>query len=281
MSQYELLRSDRFAPLFYTQFFGAFNDNVFRFALIIFVTFTVAERTGMDTRMLVVLTGGIFILPFFLFSALAGQIADRYEKSRLIRRIKTTEIFVMGLGAAGFWLEDLYFLLTVLFLMGAQSTFFGPLKYAILPQHLKETELTGGNGLIQMGTYVAILLGGVCGGMLASVDDLGPGLVIVAVMVLAVLGRLSAGYIPSAAPSAAGMRIDLNPVRSTVRILRDAADEREVLTIILVISGFWFVGATYLSVMPTFGKELLNADAQAVTLLNAALSVGIGTGSLL
>ena len=196
MSQYELLRSDRFAPLFYTQFFGAFNDNVFRFALIIFVTFTVAERTGMDTRMLVVLTGGIFILPFFLFSALAGQIADRYEKSRLIRRIKTTEIFVMGLGAAGFWLEDLYFLLTVLFLMGAQSTFFGPLKYAILPQHLEETELTGGNGLIQMGTYVAILLGGVCGGMLASVDDLGPGLVIVAVMALAVLGRLSAQYIP-------------------------------------------------------------------------------------
>lgn len=281
MSQYELLRSERFAPLFYTQFFGAFNDNVFRFALIIFVTFTVAERTGVDTRMLVVLTGGIFILPFFLFSALAGQIADRYEKSRLIRRIKTTEIFVMGLGAAGFWLGDLYFLLTVLFLMGTQSTFFGPLKYAILPQHLKENELTGGNGLIQMGTYVAILLGGVCGGMLAGVDDLGPGLVIVAVIMLAVLGRLSAGYIPPAAPSAALMRIDLNPGRSTVRILRDAAGEREVFTIILLISGFWFVGATYLSVVPTFGKELLNADAQAVTLLNAAFTVGIGTGSLL
>jgi hypothetical protein len=280
MSQSELMRSRRFAPLFYTQFLGAFNDNVFRFALIIFVAFTVAERTGMESRMLVVLTGGIFVLPFFLFSALAGQIADRYEKSNLIRRIKTAEIFVMGLGAVGFWLQDLYFLLTVLFLMGAQSTFFGPLKYGILPQHLEEAELTGGNGLIQMGTYVAILVGGVSGGMLAGVDDLGPGLVIAFVVSLAVLGRIAAGFIPTAPPSAATMQIDFNPVRSTWRILADAARGRDVFTIILLISGFWFVGATYLSVVPSIGKELLNADEQAVTLLNAAFTVGIGAGSL-
>ncbi len=281
MSQFNLMRSRRFAPLFYTQFLGAFNDNVFRFALIIFVTFTVAERTGMDTRMLVVLTGGIFILPFFLFSALAGQIADRYEKSRLIRRIKTAEVVVMGFGAIGFWLEDLYMLLTVLFFMGAQSTFFGPLKYGILPQHLEESELTGGNGLIQMGTYIAILVGGMAGGMLAGLDEIGPGIVVASVIALAVIGRVSAGFIPVAQASAAHIRIDFNPVRSTWRIIANAASDRAVFTIILLISGFWFVGATYLSVVPTFGKELLHANEQAVTLLNAAFTVGIGTGSLL
>ena len=281
MSQFNLMRSRRFAPLFYTQFLGAFNDNVFRFALIIFVTFTVAERTGMDTRMLVVLTGGIFILPFFLFSALAGQIADRYEKSRLIRRIKTAEVVVMGFGAIGFWLEDLFVLLTVLFFMGTQSTFFGPLKYGILPQHLEESELTGGNGLIQMGTYIAILVGGMTGGMLASVDEIGPGIVVGCVIALAVLGRISAGFIPLASPSAADMLIDFNPARSTWRIVADAAADRAVFTIILLISGFWFVGATYLSVVPTFGKELLHANEQAVTLLNAAFTIGIATGSLL
>ena len=281
MSQFNLMRSRRFAPLFYTQFLGAFNDNVFRFALIIFVTFTVAERTGMDTRMLVVLTGGIFILPFFLFSALAGQIADRYEKSRLIRRIKTAEVVVMGFGAVGFWLEDLYVLLTVLFFMGAQSTFFGPLKYGILPQHLEESELTGGNGLIQMGTYIAILVGGMTGGMLAGLDEIGPGTVIGCVIALAILGRVAAGFIPPAHASAPDIHIDFNPVRSTWRIVADAAADRAVFTIILLISGFWFVGATYLSIVPTFGKELLHANEQAVTLLNAAFTVGIGTGSLL
>ena len=281
MSQFKLIRSRRFAPLFCTQFLGAFNDNVFRFALIIFVTFTVAERTGTDTRMLVVMTGGLFVLPFFLFSALAGQIADKYEKSQLIRHIKTAEVIVMGMGAVGFWLEDLNVLLTVLFFMGAQSTFFGPLKYGILPQHLEESELTGGNGLIQMGTYVAILVGGMTGGMLAGVDEIGPGIVISCVIALAVLGRISASFIPLASASAADIRIDFNPARSTWRILVDAAADRAVFTIILLISGFWFVGATYLSIVPTFGKELLHANEQAVTLLNAAFTVGIGTGSLL
>lgn len=280
MSQLQLIRARRFAPLFATQFLGAFNDNVFRFALIIFVTFTVAERTGVDTRMLVVLTGGVFILPFFLFSALAGQIADKYEKSALIRRIKTAEIVVMGLGAVGFWLEDLAFLLAVLFLMGMQSTFFGPLKYAILPQHLGERELTGGNGLIQMGTYVAILVGGITGGMLAGIDAIGPGVVIVCVVALACLGRAAAAFIPLAPAAAPALAIDFNPLRSTWEILRQAAADRGVLTLVLLISGFWFVGATYLSVVPTFGKELLNANEQAVTLLNAAFTIGIGTGSL-
>lgn len=280
MSQSRLLRTRRFLPLFVTQFLGAFNDNVFRFALIIFVTFTVAERTGIDTRMLVVATGGIFILPFLLFSALAGQLADKYEKSRLIRWVKTAEVAIMGLGAIGFWLGNYYFLLAVLFLMGVHSTFFGPLKYAILPQHLAEHELTGGNGLIQMGTYVAILSGGMVGGLLAGLESRGPLAVIACVIGIAVAGRLAAGQIPLAAPSAQMVTIDFNPLRSTWQILADAARNRGQLVIIALISMFWFTGATFLSVVPSFGKDLLHADEHAVTLLNAAFTVGIGSGSL-
>lgn len=281
MSQFALLRSRRFLPLFVTQFLGAFNDNVFRFALIIFVTFTLAERTGIDARMLVVLTGGVFILPFLLFSALAGQLADKYEKAQLIRWIKTAEIIIMGLGAVGFWLADYYFLLTVLFLMGTHSTFFGPLKYAVLPQHLAEAEMTGGNGLIQMATYIAILSGGIAGGMLAGLERSGPIAVVAAVVGIAVCGRLTAAYIPLAQANMPTMNIDLNPLRSTWRLMADAARERDLWIIILLISMFWFVGATYLSVVPSYGKELLHANAQAVTLLSAAFTVGIGIGSLL
>ncbi len=280
MSQSSLLVTRRFLPLFITQFLGAFNDNVFRFALIIFVTFTVAERTGLDTRMLVVATGGIFILPFLLFSALAGQLADKYEKSRLIRWVKTAEVVIMGLGAVGFWLGNYVFLLVVLFLMGVHSTFFGPLKYAVLPQHLHEQELTGGNGLIQMGTYVAILTGGMVGGFLAGLEARGPLAVVACVVGIAIAGRLAAGCIPLASASAPGVRIDFNPLRSTWRILTDAASERGQLVIIALISMFWFTGATFLSVVPSFGKELLHANEHAVTLLNAAFTVGIGSGSL-
>lgn len=280
MSQAALMRSRRFLPLFATQFLGAFNDNVFRFALIIFVTFTVAEQTGMDTRMLVVTTGGVFILPFFLLSALAGQLADKLEKARLIRHVKTSEVLVMALGAVGFVVGDYLFLLAVLFLMGAQSTFFGPLKYGVLPQHLTAAELTGGNGLIQMGTYVAILTGGIAGGMLASLGEDSHLAVIAAVVGLAVLGRIAAAFIPPAAPSDPGLSIDFNPLRSTCTLMTEAGRRRDILVLIGLISLFWFIGATYLSVVPTFGKTLLNADERAVTLLSAAFTVGIGLGSL-
>jgi len=281
MNQFQLLRSRRFAPLFATQFLGAFNDNVFRFALIIFITFTLADKFGIDTRSLVVISGGIFILPFFLFSSLAGQIADKYEKSSIIRRIKFAEIIVMSLAAIGFWLESAPFLFAVLFLMGTQSTFFGPLKYGILPQHLDTAELTGGNGLIQMGTYTAILLGAVAGGMLASIEGLGPASVVSCVVVLALIGWFVSIAIPRANPSDASIQINWNLPQATVRLLRYATASREVLTIILAISWFWFLGATFLSMMPTYGKELLGANEQAVTLMNVAFTVGIGIGSLL
>ena len=280
MNPLALLRARRFAPLFWTQFLGAFNDNVYRFALIIFVTFTVAERTGMDTRMLVVMTGAVFIAPFFLFSSLAGQIADKCEKSRLIRRIKTAEIAVMGLGAAGFLLGSYPFLLAVLFLMGLQSTFFGPLKYGVLPQHLAREEMTAGNGLIQLGTYVAILVGGMCGGMLASLGNIAPVAVVAAVLTLAVFGRIASGYIPEAPANAPDITIDPNLLRSTWQIIRESTRERTIFTLIILISMFWFAGATFLSVVPTYGKVLLNADERAVTLLSAAFTLGIGIGSL-
>ena len=280
MSQATLIRSRRFAPLFMTQFLGALNDNVFRFALIIFVTFTVAERMGMDTRTLVVITGAIFILPFFLFSALAGQIADKFEKSHLIRFFKSTEIAVMGLGAAGFLLGNYYFLLGVLFLMGTQSTFFGPLKYGVLPQHLSRSELTGGNGLIQMGTYMAILGGSVLGGMLASLGTIASEAIVISIVGLAICGRIAAHFIPIATASDATLTIDFNPFSSTWSLLVESMREHGLFIIMLLISTFWFVGATFLSVVPTFGKELLNANEQAVTLLSAAFTVGIGIGSL-
>ncbi len=279
--QWHLLRSRRFAPLFVTQFLGAFNDNVYRFALIIFVTFQLADRSGADSRMLVVLTGGIFILPFLLFSAVAGQIADKFEKSALIRQIKSAEILVMGLGATAFWLESYPFLLVVLFLMGTQSTFFGPLKYAMLPQHLNNDELTGANGLMQMGTYVAILTGGMAGGFLAGLTGEHPWIVILTVMLLAVAGRWASSGIPPALPSDAALAIDFNLVRSSWTIAKAGLGNSSTATIVLLISGFWFTGATYLSVVPSYGRALLNADEQSVTLLSAAFTIGIGCGALL
>lgn len=281
MSQFQLLRSRRFLPLFIVQFLGAFNDNVFRFALIIFITFTIADRSSIDARSLVVISGGIFILPFFLFSSLAGQIADKCEKATIIRRVKFVEILVMAAGAIGFWLQQTTFLLCVLFAMGMQSTFFGPLKYGILPQHLSEDELTGGNGLIQLGTYAAILLGAVTGGMLAAVEGLGPVPVVSCIVALAVSGWITAQFIPPAAPSDPAVRINWNLLQATFRLLHYAFANREILTLILAISWFWFLGATFLSMVPTYGKELLLADEQAVTLLNVAFTLGIGTGSLL
>src|SRR4051812_38094232 len=170
-SQFSLLQSKRFLPLFLTQFLGAFNDNVFKNALVILITYHAGAKTGVDPRLLVTAAAGIFILPFFLFSATAGQIADKFEKSRLIRIIRFIEIPVMTLAAFGFFLENYWVLLAVLFCAGTMSAFFGPLKYSILPEHLKENELIGGNALIEAGTFLAILLGTILGGILVLKDS--------------------------------------------------------------------------------------------------------------
>ncbi len=280
MSQFDLLATRRFLPLFVAQFLGALNDNIFRFALVIFITFTLAERSPLPAGMLVVASGGIFILPFFLFSACAGQFADKFEKARLIRLVKFAEIAIMALGAIGFWLQHAGFLLGVLFLMGTHSAFFGPLKYGILPQHLREEELTGGNALIQMATYVAILLGAMIGGFVASLHGHGALPIVVCVTAVAGVGWLAALRIPDAPSPVPGLAIDWRLIRATLRLLREAAAERSTLVLTWLISWFWFEGATFLSMVPTFGKDALGANEQAVTLLNAAFTVGIGLGSL-
>lgn len=281
MSQFDLLATRRFLPLFIAQFLGALNDNIFRFALVIFITFTLAERSPIPAGMLVVASGGIFILPFFLFSAFAGQLADKFEKARLIRLIKFAEIAIMALGAIGFWLQHAGFLLAVLFLMGAQSAFFGPLKYGILPQHLREAELTGGNALIQMATYVAILLGAMIGGVVASLHGHGALPIVICVTGAAFVGWLAALRIPDAPSPAPDLAIDWRLGRATWHLLREAATERPTLVLTLLISWFWFEGASFLSMVPTYGKENLGANEHVVTLLNAAFTIGIGLGSLL
>ncbi|MEM7466833.1 MAG: MFS transporter [Pseudomonadota bacterium] len=281
MNQFSLLASRRFLPLFLTQFLGALNDNIFRFALIIFITFTLSERLGMESKLLIPLSGGIFILPFFLFSSLAGQIADKYEKSMIIRRLKLVEIGVMLVGAIGFWLGNTYLLFFVLFCMGTQSTFFGPLKYGILPQHLADKELTGGNGLIQMGTYSAIIIGVVLGGFLAALKGFGPLPVVGAVLSVAVLGFIAASNIPTGPAVDPSVRVNPNIVVATYRIVAYVAGHRELMVLMLTISWFWFIGATFLSMVPTYGKDYLNADEHVVTLLNAAFTIGIAIGSIL
>jgi 1-acyl-sn-glycerol-3-phosphate acyltransferase len=280
-SQFSLLKLRRFGPFFLTQFFGAFNDNLYKNALIILIAFRVAGGEPGDSNTLINLSAGLFILPFFLFSATAGQLADKYEKSRYIRRVKLMEIAIMTVAAVAFDLGSMSLLIGVLFLMGTQSTLFGPVKYGILPQHLRAAELIGGNGMVEMGTFVAILLGTLTGGVLMSVSGAGEVMVSVAVIALACLGYLSSLGIPAAPPVAPDLRINWNPITGTWRNLAIARTNRTVFLSILGISWFWMLGATYLAQLPNFTRLTLGGDAQVVTLLLMLFSVGIGLGSLL
>lgn len=281
MSQFTLLGTRRFGPLFATQFLGALNDNVYKNALVIFLAFALADSTGIDSNQLIVLAGGIFILPFFLFSATAGQLADKYEKAWLIRCIKLAEIIIMTLGAIGFVTQSVLLLFIVLFLMGAQSTFFGPLKYGILPQQLELAELTGGNGMVQMGTYISILLGTILGGVLIAVSGYGPWLVTAAVLLFALTGWVASRYIPAVGAAAPALNIDFNVLRRTWQLMQYCRSDRTLFLAILGVSWFWFLGATFLSLVPGYTRELLEGNEHVATLLLTAFSVGIGVGSLL
>jgi len=280
-SQFSLLKQRRFGPFFLTQFFGAFNDNVYKNALIILIAFQSAGRGLWDSNTLINLSAGLFILPFFLFSATAGQLADKYEKSRLIRWVKVMEIAIMSFAVAAFQLGSIPLLIGLLFLMGMQSSLFGPVKYGILPQHLGEKELVGGNGLVEMGTFLAILLGTLTGGVLIGIPVNGAALVSVAVIALACLGFLSSLGIPNAPAVAPDLRINWNPFTETWRSIRFVCGNRTVFLSILGISWFWLLGATYLAQLPNFTRVNLGGNEQVVTLLLTLFSVGIGTGSLL
>ncbi len=280
-SQFQLLGKRRFLPLFITQFLGAMNDNMLKNAMIILIAFEGTKMSKVSPILMVNICAGLFILPFFLFSATSGQIADKHEKSMLIRRVKLLEIGIMLIAAAGFLLSNLYLLLIALFLMGAQSTLFGPVKYSILPQHLSENEMTGGNGLIECGTFLAILFGTILGGVLIALGEKGASWTAGACFIVAILGYVSSRYIPTARAPVPDMAINWNPLTETWRNLRALKQNRTVFLSILGISWFWFYGAIFLSQFPVFTKDYLGGNEGVVTLLLAIFSVGIGLGSLL
>ena len=280
-NQFSLLQQRRFAPFFWTQFLGAFNDNVYKNALVILFAFQGAALTTIDSDTLINLSAGLFILPFFLFSATCGQIADKYEKAKLIQYTVALEIVLMLLGAVGFYLQSLTILLVSLFLGGVQSTLFGPVKYAILPQHLRSEELVGGNGLVEMGTFVAILLGTILGGILISVQPWGTMLVSLTTIGVACSGWLMSRQIPHSPAPDPTLTINWNVASETWRILQLTRQDRTVFLSILGISWFWCYGSLFLSQFPNYSKEVLGGNEQIVTLFLTCFSLGIGIGSLL
>ena len=280
-TQFDLLKQRRFGPFFGVQFLGAFNDNVYKNALVIMLTFQAASMTTMSSGLLVNVCAGLFILPFFLFSATAGQLADKYEKASITRLVKVFEIVIMIVGALGFYWLSLELMLIALFMMGMHSTMFGPVKYAYLPQHLKNEELVGGNGLTDAGTFIAILLGTIVGGTLIGIKPSGAMWVSATAIVIAVLGYWVSRAVPlSPAPSPA-LKINWNPLTETWANLKFLRTNRTVFLSILGISWFWFYGAMFLSQFPNYTKEVLGGGEHVVTLLLAVFSVGIGLGSLL
>lgn len=279
-TQFQLLRERRFLPFFFTQFLGAFNDNVFKTALITLVTFRAGQLTSLDGKTLATLLPGLFILPFFLFSATSGQIADKFEKSRIARAVKLFEIAVMCLAAWGFMANLLWPLVTALFLMGVHSTVFGPVKYAYLPQHLKQEELVGGNGMVEMGTFVSILLGEILGAWLAVLPQ-GNQITSATVISVAILGWWVSRRIPVSPAADPELKINWNPFTETWRNLKFAKTNRTVWLSLMGISWFWFYGATLLAQFPNYAKEVLAGDESVFILLLAVFSFGIGLGSLL
>ncbi|MCL9783090.1 MFS transporter [Vibrio sp. S4M6] len=275
-----LLRQKRFLPYFITQFFGAFNDNVFKNVLLIFVAFSSTQALPMSSNLFINLAAGLFILPFFLFSASAGVLADKYEKSNYIRKVKIFEIVIMTFGAIGFITNSYGILLILLFLMGTQSAFFGPVKYALLPQHLKAKELVPGNALVETGTFLAILIGTIGAGFIASAEQ-AKWLAGISVILFAVLGYLASRHIPIAPASAPELTFRWQPVKHTKTTLSIAKTDKVIFQSIMAISWFWFLGATYLTQFPNFTKVYLHGGESAVSFLLALFSIGIAVGSQL
>ena len=278
--QFKLMREKRFLPFFCTQFLGALNDNVFKTALITMAVFHTADLTTLNGTAVATLLPGIFILPFFLFSATAGQIADKYEKSQLIRLVKIFEVVLMLIAALGFLLHVFWLLVLALLMMGMHSSLFGPVKYAYLPQHLTEPELVGGNGMVEMGTFIAILIGQIIGAGLGMHEsgELGTGLSIVS---LALLGYFASKQIPSSPAAEPSLKINWNPITETGRNIAFIWKSQQIWLAIIGVSWFWFYGATLLAQFPVFAKDVLHGDESIFILLLAIFSVGVGIGSLL
>ncbi|MDP3209987.1 MFS transporter [Methylotenera sp.] len=279
-NQFQLMREKRFRPFFFTQFLGAFNDNVFKTTLITLVAFHTAKLTTLDGSTLATLLPGLFILPFFLFSATAGQLADKFEKSQIIRLVKVFEIGIMLFASAGFFLHNIWLLAAALFMMGMHSTLFGPVKYAYLPQHLEESEIVGGNGMVEMGSFVAILLGQVLGAWLAMQSEHAL-LTSSTVLVIAVLGYWTSCGVPNSPAVAPKLKINWNPITETYRNIKFIWQHQAIWLTIIAISWFWFYGATLLAQFPNFAKNILHGDESLFILLLSIFSLGIGIGSLM
>jgi 1-acyl-sn-glycerol-3-phosphate acyltransferase len=280
-SQFSLLTQRRFAPFFWTQFFGAFNDNLFKTALLVMLTFDALNWTSIAPATLNIVLPALFILPYVVFSATAGQIADKVEKSRLARFVKWFEVTVMLVAGIGWTTHTLWLLVAALVGMGVHSTLFGPVKYAYLPQNLKPEELVGGNGVIEMGTFVGILLGEIGGALLVSHKPFGIELVAGATLLVAVIGLVASYRIPLSPAPEPTLRINPNPLAESLRNLAFSRQNRTVFLSILGNSWFWFYGALMLSQFPVYAKDYLHGDHGVFVLLLTVFSLGIGTGSLL
>ena len=278
-SQFTLLGKKRFLPFFVTQLLGAFNDNIFKQSLILVILFKISA--GADKALLINLCALLFILPFFLFSALGGQFGEKFAKDALIRKIKFAEIVIMLVGAAGVLLGNLPLMLAVLFAMGTQSALFGPVKYSILPQHLEEQELVGGNALVEMGTFLAILAGTIGAGIIMASSGYAH-IVAACVVLVAVCGYLASRAIPAASAAMPELKLDWNILRQSWLIMKLGLGQRPAVSRSLVgNSWFWFLGAVYLTQIPAYAKEWLYGDESVVTLILTVFSVGIALGSML
>jgi MFS family permease len=271
-----LLRARRFLPLFATQFLGAFNDSLFKQAVVLFVTYQLYSDATKEFQFSAI-AQALFILPFFAFSALAGQLADDHDKSRLIRIIKLAEIAIMVLGGAGLLLANIPLMLIAVAAMGIHSTFFGPIKYAILPQHLRRDEVLGGTGLVEAGTYIAILGGTVLAGGLALL----PAIAVGATIAIAVLGYFTGRQVPPAPPAAQRMPVNWHIVRASIQLVNATMHIRRLFLAILSISFFWTIGAVLINIFPAFVKNTLGADPAVASLFTAIFSIGIAIGSVL
>jgi len=280
-NQFSLLGQRRFAPFFITQFLGALNDNVFRNGLVILITFQGILVLGMNHSQLANIAGALFILPFFLLSATAGQLADKYEKSMLMRRIKLLEIGLMLIAASALLTQSYPLMLFVLFLMGCQSTLFGPVKYSYLPQQLITEELVGGNALVEAGTYIAIILGLIIGGLAVAVIPLNQSLLAASLVAFALLGFLASRQIPTTRAVDPLLKINWNAWAETWRIVGYAREDRVVFLSILGISWFWFFGSAMTLQVPAYTLDILNGNETITTALLVAFAVGVGIGSLL
>jgi 1-acyl-sn-glycerol-3-phosphate acyltransferase len=279
-NQFALLAQRRFAPFFWVQFLGAGNDNLFKFAFTVMVTYQL-QVAWLPPSLAGLVIGALFITPFLLFSATSGQLSDKIDKARMIRFVKTLEIGIMALAGWGFVAQNVPVLLACVLLMGLHSTLFGPVKFAYLPQHLNERELTGGNGMVSMGTFVAILLGNVAGGLLIAVPETGARWTAGACLAVAVLGRLVAQAVPHSPAPDPGLKINWNPFSETWRNLRLAHDNIVVFRSLLGISWMWFFGSVFLGLFPAFARDVLQGGEQVASLLLVVFSVGVGTGALL